>query len=58
MKQKQTVDSDCDKRYAPLAQQVEHMTFNHDSMGSSPIWCTIKTHTSKLMRLGTRGLWV
>ena len=42
MKLKHTVDSDCDKRYAPLAQQVEHMTFNHDSMGSSPIWCTIE----------------
>ena len=41
MKQKQTVDSDCDKRYAPLAQQVEHMTFNHVVAGSIPAGLTI-----------------
>ena len=28
------------KRYDPLAQLVEHMTFNHGVPGSSPGWVT------------------
>ena len=28
--------------YEPLAQSVEHMTFNHGVTGSIPVWLTIK----------------
>ena len=29
-------------RYEPLAQLVEHMTFNHGVTGSIPVWLTIQ----------------
>ena len=30
-------------KYEPLAQSVEHMTFNHGVTGSIPVWLTIQT---------------
>ena len=31
--------------YEPLAQSVEHMTFNHGVTGSIPVWLTTSQHT-------------
>ena len=33
-------------RYEPLAQLVEHMTFNHGVTGSIPVWLTIYIYTN------------
>ena len=30
--------------YEPLAQSVEHMTFNHGVTGSIPVWLTTSQH--------------
>lgn len=31
-------------KYEPLAQSVEHMTFNHGVTGSIPVWLTIHSY--------------
>ena len=37
--------------YEPLAQSVEHMTFNHGVTGSIPVWLTTSQHTYVCLQL-------
>ena len=40
------------KKYAPLAQLVEHSTFNRVVTGSNPVWRTIKTYLCRFSSSG------
>ena len=42
----------------PLAQAVEHMTFNHVVRGSSPRWFTINAPLAQLVEQLTLNQWV
>ena len=41
--------------YEPLAQSVEHMTFNHGVTGSIPVWLTTSQHNKTICACSSVG---